>query len=128
MFYHAATQTYIREGTSFELDGQKFDQSWLNRTSPQEKAAKGIVECVYVGTPEDPRYFFTTEDKRGAEIHYINTPKPQEMIDQMIRSETLAKIALLEANQGRAVREAALGRPAYLQEIEDKIQQLRSTL
>lgn len=80
MFYHPATQTYVRENTPFTIDGIQYGSNWLNFTSPEEKAAIGLVEVVTIGTREDDRFFYVTEDLQGAELRIINTPKSPEQV------------------------------------------------
>jgi len=60
--------------------------------------------------------------------YLIVTPKPQEQLDQQHNTKVKAQIAAIEALSIRAMREAALGSPAFLIAIEAKIQELRVTL
>lgn len=53
--------------------------------------------------------------------------KPFPVFDNR-KDEIIMEICILEANQARAVREAALGNPTRLQEIDDKIVALRNEL
>lgn len=46
---------------------------------------------------------------------------------QKSNRQVIAQIAEIEARQARAVREAALGSPQYLQQVEAQIQALRAT-
>lgn len=52
----------------------------------------------------------------------------QEVADAQHNASIKAQIAAIEAGQARAVREAALGDPTYLQQIEAQIQALREQL
>lgn len=60
--------------------------------------------------------------------YLIVTPKSPEQLAQLANGKIKAQIAAIEANQARAVREAALGSSVHLQEIETKIQELRGQL
>jgi hypothetical protein len=128
MFYHQATNTYIREGAAFTLNGTQYPDNWLNLSTPDDKAAHGLVEVVTVGAREDERTHFVAEELVDGELRIINTPKPAEMLTQRLNSDTFAEIAAIELGQARAVREAALGRPEYLQSIESRIVALRGRI
>ena len=56
------------------------------------------------------------------------TLKSPEQLNDIRRNKVIMQIEQLEARQGRAVREAALGDPTYLLKIETKIAALRATL
>ena len=56
------------------------------------------------------------------------TLKSPEQLNDIRRNKVIMQIEQLEARQGRAVREAALGDPTYLLKIETKIVALRATL
>jgi len=111
MFYHKATNKYINEGNTFIIDDVAYPQHWLNHSTPQEKLELGLEEVVTVGTREDERLFFVTEELDGAIKRIVNTPKPQEMIDQMLKWEAVSKINRLEeeAKIPRITREFMLG-------------------
>lgn len=76
--------------------------------------------------------------RESTETHYvreidaapyvINEPKPQDVLDREFNVIIKQKIAAIESGQARAVREAALGQPAYLQSLEIEIQNLRLQL
>ena len=83
MFYHELTDTYIQEGTDFELAGERFGASWLNQSTPEQKAAKHIRECTYEGTHGDDRYYFNSEERVRGVIRRVSIRRPQDMIDAM---------------------------------------------
>jgi hypothetical protein len=60
--------------------------------------------------------------------YVIYTKKSDEQLEELRKSKIKQQIASIEAGQARAVREAALGSPQHLIEIEAKIQELRSQL
>lgn len=75
MFYHQASNTYIVEGNGFEIAGVRYPASWLNHSTPQQKAALGLEEVVTVGSREDDRFFWVGETLVGAVRTITNTPK-----------------------------------------------------
>lgn len=105
MFYHTNTQTHIREGTGFAIDGVQFPANWLNLSTPGEKAELGLVEVVTVGERADQRTYFTTEELVGAELRIINTPKPPEMLAAMDAADRATELSRV-----RTLREQILDR------------------
>jgi hypothetical protein len=75
MFYRAASNQYINEGQSFEIDGTAYPQNWLNLTTPEEKAALGLQEVTNANAPEDDRFYWVSSALNGAVRTYTNTPK-----------------------------------------------------
>ena len=75
MFYREQSDQYITEGTSFSIDGTSYPSNWLNLTSPEEKAALGLVEVTDSNTPEDDRFYWVSATLKGAVRTYLNTPK-----------------------------------------------------
>ena len=75
MFYREQSDQYITEGTSFAIDGTSYPSNWLNMTSPEEKAALGLVEVTDSNTPEDDRFYWVSATLVGAIRTYLNTPK-----------------------------------------------------
>lgn len=75
MFYREQSDQYITEGTSFAIDGTSYPSNWLNMTSPEEKAALGLVEVTDSNTPEDDRFYWVSATLKGAVRTYLNTPK-----------------------------------------------------
>lgn len=75
MFYREKSNQYITEGTSFSIDGTSYPSNWLNMTSPEEKAALGLVEVTDSNTPEDDRFYWVSATLAGAIRTYLNTPK-----------------------------------------------------
>lgn len=110
MFYHPASNQHIREGNPFTIDGVQYPSNWLNLSTPEQKTALGLVEVTTVGTREDDRYFYVSEELVGAERRIINTPKSAEQIAEMERAQKLSEIDRLEreAMVPRVVREFML--------------------
>jgi len=75
MFYSTTTQTYINEGTAFEINGVQYPANWLNLSTPQEKVDIGLEEVVATNQPADQIYYWVSETLNGAELTYTNTPK-----------------------------------------------------
>lgn len=60
--------------------------------------------------------------------YIVITPKSQEQLEKQHNANVKAQIAGIESSSTRALREAALGSPAFLIAIEAQIQGLRATL
>ena len=75
MFYRAKSDQYINEGSSFAIDGTTYPSTWLNMTSPEDKAALGLVEVTFANSPEDDRFYWVSDTLSGAVRTYTNTPK-----------------------------------------------------
>jgi hypothetical protein len=81
MFYHQATNPYIREGAAFEINGVQYPANWLALSTTQDKTDAGLTEVSTSGTPGDPKFFFVTETLTAGVRVISNTPKPTEMVD-----------------------------------------------
>jgi hypothetical protein len=75
MFYRQASNQYIQEGQSFEIDGTSYPANWLNCATLEEKAALGLVEVTTSNQPEDDRFYWVSATMDGAVRTYTNTPK-----------------------------------------------------
>ena len=75
MFYREKSDQYITEGTSFVIDDTNYPSNWLNMTSPEDKAALGLVEVTNANEPEDDRFYWVSATLVGAVRAYTNTPK-----------------------------------------------------
>jgi hypothetical protein len=80
MFYREQSDQYITEGTSFAIDGTSYPSNWLNMTSPEDKAALGLVEVTDANAPEDDRFYWVSATLTGAVRTYLNTPKDLDML------------------------------------------------
>lgn len=70
---------FVPAGTAFEWQGLQYAQNWCNLSSPEEKAAIGMVDVVYGQYPND-QYYWVSQDapvyKDGVvTIDYTATPK-----------------------------------------------------
>jgi hypothetical protein len=75
MFYSTTTNTYIQEGTAFEINGIQYPQNWLNLSTPQEKAEIGLEEVIATNSPANQQYYWVSQELNGASLTYINNPK-----------------------------------------------------
>ena len=82
MFYNAEYRQYIQEGTQFTLGGVTYPPSWLNQSTPEQKAAIGLVEVVATNNPADQTYYWVSETLKGPELTYTNTPKDLDTVKQ----------------------------------------------
>jgi hypothetical protein len=69
----------VPAGTAFEWDGLQYAANWCNLSSPEEKAAIGMVDVVYGQYPND-QYYWVSQDApvytgTVVEINYTATPK-----------------------------------------------------
>ena len=80
MFYNSTENKYIQEGTSFVLDGIQYPPSWLNQSTPEQKAAVGLEEVIVTNSPGDDRYYWVSQSLSGATLTWTNTPKDLEQV------------------------------------------------
>lgn len=75
-------QYFIPQGTGFEIDGVSYPANWLNLSTPEEKAAAGIVDVVYGEYPNDQYYWVLQDAPVYADgvvtVNYTATPKDFE--------------------------------------------------
>lgn len=69
----------VPAGTAFEWDSILYPANWCNLSTPEEKAAIGMVDVVYGSQPSDV-YYWVTQDApvyngTVVEINYTATPK-----------------------------------------------------
>jgi hypothetical protein len=71
----------IQTDIGFELDGNFYPSNWCNLSTPEEKAAIGMVDVVR-GERLDDRYYWVSEtaptynsETNQVEIGFTNTPK-----------------------------------------------------
>ena len=74
-----AFQQFLPEGIAFKIGNIVYTQSWLNTSTPAEKAALGIVDVIYGQRPNDQYYWVTQQPPVYANgvvtIDYTATPK-----------------------------------------------------
>ena len=74
----------VPAGTAFEWDGIQYPANWCNLSTPEEKAAIGMVDVVY-GTYPNDTYYWVSQDApvyngTVVEINYTATPKDLFML------------------------------------------------
>jgi hypothetical protein len=89
MFYHKETNTYIDplRDIGFTLGSNQYPAGWLNVSSKKDKEDIGLVDVVTEGSWGDENYFFNYEQLTGNIRHLFSVPKPQEMIDLVVKSQ-----------------------------------------
>jgi len=80
MFWHKKSDTYINEGTQFDIDGVTYPSSWLNQSTPEQKKALGLVEVKTVGEPKDGKYYWVSNVLKDGVLTYINNPKELDQV------------------------------------------------
>jgi hypothetical protein len=76
---HSVIALLVPAGTAFEWDSIQYPANWCNLSSPEEKAAIGMVDVVYGQYPND-QYYWVSQDApvytgTVVEINYTATPK-----------------------------------------------------
>lgn len=71
----------VQAGSAFEWAGNFYPSNWCNLSTPEEKAAIGMVDVVY-GQQANPQYYWITQDApvyntqtNQVDINYTNTAK-----------------------------------------------------
>ena len=71
----------VTAGVPFEWDGVQYPANWCNVSTPEEKAAIGMVDVVYGSQPSDT-YYWVTQDApvynattNQVDINFTATPK-----------------------------------------------------
>jgi hypothetical protein len=70
---------FVPPGTPFTWDNNQYPANWCNLSTPEEKAAIGMVDVVYGQYPND-QYYWVSQDApvytgTVVEINYTATPK-----------------------------------------------------
>ena len=69
----------VPAGTAFEWDSIQYPANWCNLSTPEEKAAIGMVDVVYGAQPSDVYYWISQDAPvytgTVVEINYTATPK-----------------------------------------------------
>lgn len=71
----------VQPGVAFEWEGNFYPANWCNVSTPQEKAAIGMVDVVY-GPQADGQYYYVSQNApvynaqtNQVDITFTNTPK-----------------------------------------------------
>jgi hypothetical protein len=101
--YQPQTKQYIHDGEGFTHNGTQYPATW-------DKASLGFIEVTTVGTREDDRYFWVSEDVVDGVRIITNTPKGPEMIKQMEVGVLQSKLDALDGGNlmARPTREFML--------------------
>ena len=99
-----------------------------NLESADTRALAGVVEIADPIPPADFDYELYYRNEQDDAPYVVFTRKSDEQIAGQEKAKVKQEIAALEAVQDRAVREAALGNPTFLQTIDAKIVALRAKL
>ena len=79
-----AIAMFVAPGTPFTWDGQQYAANWCNLSTPEDKAAIGMVDVVYGAQPSDV-YYWVSQDApvyngTVVEINYTATPKDLDQL------------------------------------------------
>lgn len=88
MWYSQSENIYVREGTQFTLGGITYPAQWLNQATAEQKAEVGLQEVVYVGAPNNDKYYWVGEMWEAGTVTYVNTPKDLADVKAMRITET----------------------------------------
>ena len=75
MWYSKNDGQYIQEGQQFVIDGVTYPAQWLNQSTAEQKAAIGLEEVVATNSPASDKYYWVSQNLKGATLTYVNTPK-----------------------------------------------------
>lgn len=74
----------VAPGTAFEWDNVQYPANWCNLSTPEEKAAIGMVDVIYSQYPNDQYYWVSQDAPVYADgvvvINYTATPKDLFML------------------------------------------------
>ena len=99
----------VPAGTAFEWDGIQYPNNWLNLSSPEEKAAIGMVDVIY-GTPANDQYYWVSQDApvyngTVVEINYTATPKDLVACqNQAVNAVQAQAYSILQPSDWRVVK------------------------
>jgi hypothetical protein len=81
---NSAIAMLVAPGTAFEWDNISYPANWCNLSTPEEKAAIGMVDVVYGAQPSDVYYWISQDAPVYADgvvtINYTATPKDLFML------------------------------------------------
>ena len=100
----------VPAGTAFEWDSIQYPANWCNLSSPEEKAAIGMVDVVYGSQPSDVYYWISQDAPVYADgvvtINYTATPKDLEGLKKQAVANIKAAAASLLAQSDWMVTRA----------------------
>jgi hypothetical protein len=106
----------VQPDVGFELGDVFYPANWCNLSTPEEKAAIGMVDVVY-GERLDDRYYWVSEnapaynaEKNQVDISFTNTPKDlQPLKDYLITQIKQTANSLLSPTDWKVVRSQETG-------------------
>ena len=116
---------FIDKDTKLRVNPQGAYKGFSKLDTPEIRERAGVIEIPDPARGND-EIEYTQELNEPPYI--IITPKPQEQLDAQHNAKVKQQIAAIEVASTRALREAALGSPAFLTKIEAQIQDLRNLL
>ena len=82
-------QQLIPDGSQFTVDGVEYPSNWVNLSTPEEKAAIGMVDVIY-GPQANQTYYWVTENApvynaqtNQVDITFTSTPKDLTQVKQV---------------------------------------------
>ncbi len=120
---------FIKDGKRFEIcnahtiDDVQYPMQFFARED--NRLSVGVIEIPDPVRGND-EIEYTQEINEAPYI--VITPKSQEQLDMQHNAKVKQQIAVIEAGQARAVREAALGNTGFLHQIDAGICILRASL
>jgi hypothetical protein len=103
-------QLLIPAGSQFTWNGIDYPPNWVNLSSPEEKAAIGMVDVVYGTRPNDQYYWVTEEapvynaQTNQVNINFTSTPKDLVTLKStMVNSVNQTAYTLLLPSDWRVV-------------------------
>ena len=99
----------VPAGTAFEWDSVQYPANWVNLSSPEEKAAIGMVDVVYGQYPND-QYYWVSQDAPiivgdQVQINYTATPKDLfECQNQAVNAVQAQAYSILLPSDWRVVK------------------------
>jgi hypothetical protein len=106
----------VPEGTAFELDGVQYPANWCNLSTPEDKAAIGMVDVIYGQSPSDI-YYWVTQDAPAlidgqVVVNYTFTPKDLDATKASCKSQINATAySLLLPNDWMVVKATETSTP-----------------
>jgi len=102
-------QYFIPQGTAFEIDSISYPANWLNLSTPEEKAAVGIVDVVYGEYPNDQYYWVSQDAPVYADgvvtVDYTATPKDLFMLqNDAVNAVQAQAYSILSPSDWRVVK------------------------
>jgi hypothetical protein len=84
----------IPDGSQFTVNGVEYPSNWVNLSTPEEKAAIGMVDVVYGPAPSDTYYWVSQEapvynaGTNQVDINFTATPKDLDPLKNSLIADT----------------------------------------